>query len=43
VWSFIKETLGIDMKLLNIGGGFPAHNYYNTVPPIELYIDAINQ
>jgi diaminopimelate decarboxylase len=39
----VKDTLGIDMKLLNIGGGFPAYNYYNTVPEIDLYIDTINQ
>ena len=43
VWVFIKDTLGIDMKLLNIGGGFPAYNYYNTVPPSEQYINTINQ
>lgn len=43
VWTFVKDTLGIDMKLLNIGGGFPAYNYYNTVPEIDLYIDTINQ
>ncbi len=45
VWSFIKDILGadIEMKLLNVGGGFPAHNYYNTVPPIDSYVNVINQ
>jgi ornithine decarboxylase len=32
---------GLDLELLNLGGGLPAH-YRASVPPLEAYVDAIN-
>ncbi|MEA2686934.1 MAG: ornithine decarboxylase, partial [Actinomycetota bacterium] len=33
-------TAGVELKMVNLGGGFPAH-YRGHVPPIEAYADAI--
>ena len=32
---------GLNLELLNLGGGLPAH-YRASIPPLEAYIDAIN-
>jgi ornithine decarboxylase len=34
-------SAGLDLELLNVGGGFPAH-YRTPVPPISAYADAID-
>jgi len=41
-WVFRAcEHRGLELELLNLGGGLPAH-YRASVPPLEAYIDAIS-
>ncbi|WP_374443919.1 type III PLP-dependent enzyme [Stella sp.] len=40
VFSQLNEA-GIELRMLNLGGGFPAH-YRRDVPALEAYADAIN-
>jgi ornithine decarboxylase len=41
VFTQLNEA-GIELRMLNLGGGFPAH-YRRDVPALEAYADAINR
>lgn len=44
VWGFIEEITGNPLKLLNIGGGLPAFNYYRIVEYTpDDYVGVINE
>ncbi|MCC7272678.1 MAG: type III PLP-dependent enzyme [Alphaproteobacteria bacterium] len=42
VFSMLNEA-GIELRMLNIGGGFPAHYRRDNVPELDAYADAINR